>query len=136
MSRDLFTPHNKGIKIATILNFQEAYKIDEVLPRRRRIITLSPTNINQHYLKFLMEIKVLSKNWDKVWLFLQEKCRKTREVEVMVVTVQWIIVELLISIIKSPILVALLIRDRIKIFEKVITHLITLLYYKTVTAVE
>lgn len=59
--RDLFTPQNKGIKITTFFNFQETYKIDEVLPRRLRTIA-SPTNINQDYLKVLMQIKVLSKN--------------------------------------------------------------------------
>lgn len=135
LSRDQSTPHNKGIKIKTFFSFQEIYRTDEVLPLRQRIIA-SPTNINQHYLKVLMEIKVLSNNWDKVWLFLQEKCRKTREAEVMVVAVQWIIVELMILIIKTPISIASLIRDRIMIFEKVIMDLIILLYRKTVTAVE
>ena len=135
LSRDLFTTHNRGIKTTNFFSFQEIYRTDEVLPLRQRIIA-SPTNINQHYLKVLMEIKVLSKNWDKVWLFLQEKCRKTREAEVMAVAVQWIIVKLLISIIKTPILIASLIRDRIRIFEKLIMRLIILLYHKTVTAVE
>ena len=134
MYRDLFiTPNKKGIKITTFFNFQETYKIDEVLPRRQRIIA-SPTNINQYYQKVLMEIKALSKSWDKVWLFLKGKCKKTREAEV---AVKWIIVELMIYItINTLILIASLIRDQIKIFEKVIMHLIILLYHKTVTAVE